>query len=106
MGREVFVLDMGQPVRIVDLAEQMIRQAGFRPYVDVPIRFTGIRPGEKLFEELDVSERSAFKTGHARIFVSRNAAGDAAAVQALVQDLTERPHDDADIRMRLKDWAK
>lgn len=105
-GGEVFVLDMGQPVRIVDLAEQMIRQAGFRPYVDVPIRFTGIRPGEKLFEELDVSERSVFKTGHARILVSRNATGDAAAVQALVQDLTERPHDDADIRTQLKDWAK
>ena len=47
----------------------MIRQAGYKPYVDVPIVFTGIRPGEKLFEELDVSEKGACRTGHARIFV-------------------------------------
>ena len=70
-GGEIFVLDMGEPVSIVDLAEQMIRRAGLRPYVDLPIVFTGIRPGEKLFEELDVSEKSAFRTGHARIFICR-----------------------------------
>ena len=55
----------------MELAEQMIRAAGLRPYDDVPIVFTGVRPGEKLFEELDVSEKSAFKTGHARIYVCR-----------------------------------
>ena len=48
----IFVLDMGEPVRIVDLARQMIRLAGLRPEVDVAIRYTGLRPGEKLFEEL------------------------------------------------------
>ncbi|MGN0846658.1 MAG: UDP-N-acetylglucosamine 4,6-dehydratase family protein [Kiritimatiellia bacterium] len=67
----IYTLDMGAPVRIVDLAEDMIRQAGYRPYVDVPIVFTGIRPGEKLFEELDVSEANAYRTGHARIFVCK-----------------------------------
>jgi O-antigen biosynthesis protein WbqV len=51
------VLDMGQPVRIVHLAERMIQLAGLRPYVDIDIIFTGLRPGEKLFEELfDPSE--------------------------------------------------
>lgn len=70
-GGEIFVLDMGEPVRIVDLAEEMIALAGLRPYEDVPIQFIGIRPGEKLFEELDVSERSAYRTGHARIFISK-----------------------------------
>ena len=65
----IYTLAMGRPVRIVDLAEDMIRQAGYKPYVDVPIVFTGIRPGEKLFEELDVGEKSACRTGHARIFV-------------------------------------
>jgi len=62
---------MGDPVRIVDLAEEMIALAGLRPYEDVPIHFVGIRPGEKLFEELDVSERSAYRTGHTRIFISK-----------------------------------
>lgn len=71
-GGSIYTLDMGQPVRILDLAEDMVRQAGYRPYVDVPIVFTGIRPGEKLFEELDVSERSAYRTGHARVFVCKD----------------------------------
>ena len=69
--RAIYTLDMGEPVRILDLAEQMIRQAGYRPYVDIPIVFTGIRPGEKLFEELDISEKSAFKTDMARIYVTK-----------------------------------
>ena len=49
----------------------MIRQAGYKPYVDIPIRFTGIRPGEKLFEELDVSEKSAYRTDMARIYITK-----------------------------------
>ena len=70
-GGEIFVLDMGEPVKIVELAEEMIALSGLRPHEDIPIVFTGIRPGEKLQEELDVSERSAYKTGHARIFISK-----------------------------------
>ena len=69
--RAIYTLDMGEPVRIVDLAEGMIRQAGYRPYVDIPIVFTGIRPGEKLFEELDVSERSCYKTDMAKIYITK-----------------------------------
>ena len=69
--KAVYTLDMGKPVRILDLAEDMIRQAGYKPYVDVPIVFTGIRPGEKLFEELDISEKSAYKTDMARIYVTK-----------------------------------
>ncbi len=89
MGKDcIYTLDMGESVRIVDLAEDMILQAGYRPHVDVPIVFTGVRPGEKLFEELDVSEKSAYKTGHARIFVCKVAGrGDdvtAAEVDAFV----------------------
>ncbi|MDD4101917.1 MAG: nucleoside-diphosphate sugar epimerase/dehydratase [Kiritimatiellae bacterium] len=70
-GGEIFVLDMGEPVKIVELAEEIIALSGLRPHEDVPIVFTGIRPGEKLFEELDVSDKSAYKTGHARIYVSK-----------------------------------
>ena len=69
--KAIYTLDMGEPVLILDLAEQMIRQAGYKPYVDIPIVFTGIRPGEKLFEELDISERSAYHTDMARIYITR-----------------------------------
>jgi FlaA1/EpsC-like NDP-sugar epimerase len=69
--RAIYTLDMGEPVRILDLAEGMIEQAGFRPYVDIPIVFTGVRPGEKLFEELDVSERSCYKTDMAKIYITK-----------------------------------
>ena len=69
--KAIYTLDMGEPVSILDLAEQMIRQAGYKPYVDIPIRFTGIRPGEKLFEELDISEKSAYKTDMARIYITK-----------------------------------
>jgi len=69
--RAIYTLDMGEPVKIVDLAEGMIEKAGFRPYVDIPIVFTGIRPGEKLFEEIDVSEKSAYRTDMAKIYITR-----------------------------------
>lgn len=69
--RAVYTLDMGKPVKIIDLAEDMIRQAGFRPYVDIPIVFTGIRPGEKIFEELDVSENTMYKTDMAKIYITK-----------------------------------
>ena len=84
-GGEIFTLDMGESVRVLDLAERMIREAGFRPYVDVPIVFTGIRPGEKLFEELDISDRSVFKTGHARIFRCKTGDVDVVSVQAEIE---------------------
>ncbi len=69
--RAIYTLDMGEPIRILDLAEDMIRQAGYRPYIDIPIIFTGIRPGEKLFEELDISEKSVCKTDMARIYINK-----------------------------------
>ncbi|MBQ5531147.1 MAG: SDR family NAD(P)-dependent oxidoreductase [Kiritimatiellae bacterium] len=69
--KAVYTLDMGEPVGIVALAERMIRQAGLRPYADIPIVFTGARPGEKLFEEIDVSEKSAYKTDMAKIYITR-----------------------------------
>ena len=69
--RAVYTLDMGEPVKILDLAEAMIRQSGFKPYIDIPIQITGVRPGEKLFEELDISEKSAYKTDMARIYVNK-----------------------------------
>jgi len=70
-GGEVFILDMGQPVRILDLARQMIRLSGFEPDEDIPISFIGLRPGEKLHEELMTAEEEVAATQHDRIKVVR-----------------------------------
>jgi FlaA1/EpsC-like NDP-sugar epimerase len=68
-GSEIFVLDMGEPVRILDLARNMIRLTGHEPDVDIPIRFTGLRPGEKLFEELATKTDAVKPTHHEKIMV-------------------------------------
>jgi len=68
-GGEIFVLDMGQPVKIVDLAEQLIRLSGLRPHLDIRIDFTGIRPGEKLFEEVNLADEDTLPTHHEKIKV-------------------------------------
>jgi FlaA1/EpsC-like NDP-sugar epimerase len=68
-GGEVFVLDMGSPVRILDLAREMIRRHGLVPDRDVQVRFTGVRPGEKLYEELARDDERTAATGHEKIRV-------------------------------------
>ena len=70
-GGEIFILDMGSPVRILDLAEEMITLTGLRPYVDMEISFTGLRPGEKLFEELELTGEQIAKTRHPKILIGR-----------------------------------
>jgi FlaA1/EpsC-like NDP-sugar epimerase len=70
-GGEIFVLDMGEPVLILDLAKRMIEMSGHRRAGDVEIVFTGLRPGEKLFEELQYSDEAAERTRHPKIFVGR-----------------------------------
>ena len=67
-GGEVFLLDMGEPVKIVDLAKNMIRLSGFEPDKDIRIEFTGLRPGEKLYEELLTAEEGTNTTTHKKIF--------------------------------------
>ncbi len=69
-GGEIFILDMGKPVKIVTLAEDLIRLSGFEPHRDIKIVYTGLRPGEKLFEELLMAEEGLQKTRSNKIFVA------------------------------------
>lgn len=73
-GGEIFILDMGEPVNILDLAKDTITLSGLKPNEDIDIVFTGIRPGEKLFEELENSEEQMIQTQHPKIFIGRLAA--------------------------------
>lgn len=70
-GGEIFVLDMGSPVKIVTLAENLIRMMGYKPYEDIDIVFSGLRPGEKLYEELLMGEEGLFTTDNKKIFIGQ-----------------------------------
>ena len=71
----MFVLDMGTPVKIIELAKELIRFHGLKPDQDIPIVFSGIRPGEKLYEELLTAEEGTDATSHERVFVARMGTG-------------------------------
>ncbi|MDR2474826.1 MAG: polysaccharide biosynthesis protein [Bacteroidales bacterium] len=70
-GGEIFVFDMGDPVKIADLAKRMIELAGFEPDIDIPIVYTGLRPGEKLYEELLNNEEHSIPTSHKKIMIAK-----------------------------------
>ena len=81
-GGEIFVLDMGEPVRILELAEELIRLSGFVPYEDIDIVITGLRPGEKLFEELIIEGEGVQPTAHEKIRVVASVEADIDGVVA------------------------
>ena len=93
-GGEVFVLDMGEPVKICDLAKDLITLSGLTPGVDIEIKYTGLRPGEKLFEELLSAEDGTEQTDHAKIFTARIKEVKKAQMDAYVEELLGHTQED------------
>jgi FlaA1/EpsC-like NDP-sugar epimerase len=102
-GGEIFILDMGEPVRILDLAKDVITLTGLRPFEDVEIAFTGLRPGEKLFEELETRGENVAKTRHPKIFIGMIAGPSVQEIERALDDLAElsRPGHEAELRTYL-----
>ena len=101
-GGEIYVFDMGQPVRIIDLAEKMIRLSGKEPGRDIVIEFTGLRPGEKKFEELLASQEGTMPTHHPRILIGRTRGGSYSTQSDTVLELisaAERSDTEACLRL-------
>jgi FlaA1/EpsC-like NDP-sugar epimerase len=88
-GGEIFVLDMGEPVKIVDLAKELITLSGFSPEEDIEIQFTGIRPGEKLFEELSIEGEDMLRTSHPKIRIWKNILKDREKLHTGINELIE-----------------
>lgn len=103
---EIFVLDMGEPVKIVKLAEKLIRLSGLVPYDDIDINFTGLRPGEKMFEELILNEDKCLKTIYDKIFIEKqDALISEKQVENMIEDFKNIIETNGDIRLTLKKYV-
>ena len=91
-GGEIFIFDMGQPVKIVNLAKKMIRLAGYIPEVDIKIEFTGLRPGEKLYEELLNQKEITTKTHHPKIMIAKVQEYDYDNISVQIDELINYSH--------------
>lgn len=103
---DVFVLDMGEPVKILTLAENMIKLSGLKPYEDIDIVFTGLRPGEKMFEELIINEENAVKTSNEKIFIEKLEYISEAFVNEMIQGFSKVLDDEYAVRELVKKHVK
>lgn len=104
-GGEIFVFDMGKPVKILDLAERMIKLSGFKPYIDIPIEIVGLRQGEKLYEELLIDGENTLPTYHPKIMVCSPVPHDYMEICTAIDELegmADRTGKKRDIILRLK----
>lgn len=104
-GGEIFVLDMGEPVKIVDLAKNLIKLSGYKVGEDIEIQFTGLRPGEKMYEELLMSEEGLQKTSNKMIFIGKPIDFDVEVFEKQLHKLAEdaKNEKNEDIRRRVKE---
>lgn len=93
-GGEIFVLDMGEPMKIDDLARNLIKLSGLRPDEDIKIQYTGLRPGEKLYEELLMAEEGLQKTAHEKIFIGKPLDVDYEKFMKQLQELKKEAYED------------
>jgi FlaA1/EpsC-like NDP-sugar epimerase len=91
---------MGKPVKILDLAEDMIRLSGLKPYEDIDIAFTGVRGGEKLFEELEITGENLLKTRHPKIYIGKISTYDNEEVEQIVAAFRRAVDDSDDAQIR------
>lgn len=105
-GGEIFVLDMGEPVKIYDLAVSLIKLSGYVPEVDIPIQVTGLRPGEKLYEELLMAEEGLTATKHNKIFVSEPMHMEMKELEEKLELLDELEYGEEYSKQRIKDVMK
>jgi FlaA1/EpsC-like NDP-sugar epimerase len=99
-GGEIFILDMGEPMKILDLAKDTIRLSGFKPFEEIDIVFTGIRPGEKLVEVLDTEGEQVLKTRHPKIMIGRILAYKGEKIRQALDELANIVNDGRDAELR------
>ena len=102
---EIFILDMGKPVKIYDLAVNLIKLSGFEPHKDIEIKITGLRPGEKLYEELLMNEEGMQETKHEKIFIGKPSEFDLNVLKDEIDELLEiaQNRNNEQLRVKLKE---